>query len=146
MYFAKPPATTKMFILLEQVQQGTDDERRQTLDHLKSIITISSNNHLSFSLSHIHDVCTWNYKDFVFVSSPISSKKELSKRCQSLAGFVDDIHSSVAFPILPIDTENLDYRNIYYIDKIEFYESVFWLWSHMLPCNFGVMKFRARSG
>ena len=70
----------------------TGVERRQTLGPLRSIIptwsTTSSNNHLSFSLSHKHAVCTWIYKDFVFVSSPMSTMKGLPKRCQSLVGLV----------------------------------------------------------
>ena len=71
--------------------------------------TTSSNNNPSFSLSHIHAVCTWNYKDFIFVSSLMSTMKGLSIRWQSLVGLVVTgcwYTCSVTFPILPIDIEN----------------------------------------
>ena len=86
----------------------TDVERRQTLGHRRSINPnminhVPQQSPLIFQVIYV--VCTRSNKNFVFVSSPMSRFKKLSKvRCQQpLVCW----HGSVAFPILPIHIENL---------------------------------------
>ena len=86
----------------------TDVERRQTLGHPRSINPnminhVPQQSPLIFYVIYV--VCTQSNKNFVFVSSPMSRFKKLSKvRCQQ--PFVC-WHGSVAFPILPIHIANL---------------------------------------
>ena len=65
---------------------------------------MSPNNHLSFSKSYMLSVHE-GIKNFVFLSSPMSRYKKLSKvKCQQpLVCW----HGSVAFPILPIHIANV---------------------------------------
>ena len=91
-----------------QITHKTGVERRQTLGHLRSINPnminhVPQQSPLIFWVIYV--VCTRSNKNFVFVSSPMSRFKKLSKvRCQQpLVCW----HGSVAFPILPIHIANL---------------------------------------
>ena len=51
----------------------------------------------------------------------MSTPKELSKRCQSLVGWLLNIHGSAASPVLPLDTDkSISIIETYYIDNIDF--------------------------
>ena len=90
------------------IENKTDVERRQTLGHPRSINPnminhVPQQSPLIFWVIYV--VCTRSNKNFVFVSSPMSRFKKLSKvRCQQpLLCWL----GSVAFPILPIHIANL---------------------------------------
>ena len=91
-------------------QNKTDVERRQTLSHLRSINPnminhVPQQSPLIFEVIYV--VCTRSNKNFVFVSSPMSRFKQLSKvRCQQPHVCW---HGSGAFPILPIHIANLSW-------------------------------------
>ena len=94
---------------LVTLENKTDVERQQTLGHTRSI-NPNMINHVPQQSPFIYVVCTRSNKNFVFVSSPMSRFKKLSKvRCQQPPVQQPLVcwHGSVAFPILPIHIANL---------------------------------------
>ena len=94
----------------------TDVGRRETLGHRRSINPnminhVPQQSPLIFEVIYV--VCTWSNNNFVFVSSPMSRFKKLSKSDVSNHSFVDMVRSP--FQYRPsIQQIYLDYQNVLY--------------------------------